>query len=215
MTALATAVLPKQGNFLLAQRFQSSRPTSTARSSRCSTFSRLSHWRTLIARREVRYLANRLAKATPELLNEMDRDRLVEEVLDEVFGLGPLEGLMNDPTISDILVNGPKTIFVERALRPPRADQPAVRRQRTPDAGHPRIAARVGRQPDEMSPMVDARLPTARVNAIVPPLALDGPALSIRRFGVPLRPGGPARQATHAAGNGLIASGRSRPASTC
>ncbi len=93
---------------------------------------------------------------------------------------------MNDPSVSDILVNGPNTVYVERAGR--LKLNPIV----FADDAHlmqviQRVAARVGRRVDEMSPMVDARLPDgSRVNAIVPPLALDGPVLSIRRFGVRL-----------------------------
>ena len=137
-------------------------------------------------RAEVRAGAVRLARSSPELLNEIERDYLVEEVMAEVFGLGPLEGLMNDPSVSDILVNGPNTVYVERAGK--LKLNPIV----FADSAHlmqviQRLAARVGRRVDEMSPMVDARLPDgSRVNAIVPPLALDGPVLSIRRFGVRL-----------------------------
>src|SRR5205823_4002829 len=101
--------------------------------------------------------------------------------------LGPLEGAMKDPDVSDILVNGPGEVYLERhgVLEP----SPIL----FADNAHlmqviQRIAARVGRRVDEMSPMVDARLPDgSRVNAIIPPLSLDGPVLSIRRFGVRLR----------------------------
>jgi pilus assembly protein CpaF len=137
-------------------------------------------------RREVRALAMRLAEATPQLLNEVERERLIDELMDEAFGLGPLEEFMKDPTVSDILVNGPTTVYIERRGR----------LELTPvvfaDNAHliqiiQRVAARIGRRIDEMSPMVDARLPDgSRVNAIIPPLALDGPVLSIRRFGVRL-----------------------------
>ncbi|MCS6850443.1 MAG: CpaF family protein [Gemmataceae bacterium] len=148
--------------------------------------SKISHWPPDRLRREVRALAVRLATESTEMLNEVDRERLVSEVMDEAFGLGPLEGLMNDPTISDILVNGPKTVYIERRGRLQPTDVVFA------DDAHlmqiiQRIAARVGRRIDEMSPMVDARLPDgSRVNAIVPPLSLDGPVLSIRRFGVRL-----------------------------
>ncbi len=137
-------------------------------------------------RKDIRVLAERLSQSTPELLNELDRERLVNEILDEVFGLGPLEGLMKDPTVSDILVNGPHLVFVERhgVLEPTELT--------FADDAHlmmiiQRIAARMGRRIDEMSPMLDARLPDgSRVNAIIPPLSLEGPVLSIRRFGVRL-----------------------------
>jgi pilus assembly protein CpaF len=132
----------------------------------------------------------------PELpLNRTERDRLVEELVDEVMGLGPLEPLLSDPTVSDILVNGYKTIYIERAGKLTRVEY------RFRDNDHllqiiNRIVARVGRRIDETAPMVDARLPDgSRVNAIIPPLAIDGPALSIRRFGV--SPLGPADLVAH------------------
>ena len=115
-------------------------------------------------------------------LNLDERDRLSQEILDEIFGLGPLEPLMKDPEVSDILVNTYKNVFVERNGRLYRTD---VRFQ---DDRHllqviDRIVSGVGRRIDESSPMVDARLPdNSRVNAIIPPLAVDGPHMSIRRF---------------------------------
>jgi pilus assembly protein CpaF len=118
---------------------------------------------------------------TPLALSE--RQQMVNEIVDELFGLGPIEPLLADSTVSDILVNGPDRIYVEREGR----------LQRTElffnDSQHlmriiERIVSRVGRRVDESSPMVDARLADgSRVNAIIPPLALDGPSLSIRRFG--------------------------------
>jgi pilus assembly protein CpaF len=138
-------------------------------------------------RTDVRTLAERLTKATPERLEPADRERMVEEVMHEVFGLGPLEGFVNDPEVSDILVNGPGQVYVERRGR---LEETGVV---FADNAHllqviQRIAARVGRRVDEHSPMVDARLPDgSRVNAVIPPLALDGPVLSIRRFGVRLK----------------------------
>ena len=113
----------------------------------------------------------------------VERDVLAREVLDEVFGLGPLEPLLQDPTVSDILVNTYKTVYVERhgVLE----ETPVVFK----DDVHlmhivEKIVSAVGRRVDESSPMVDARLPDgSRVNVIVPPLAVDGPILSIRRFG--------------------------------
>jgi pilus assembly protein CpaF len=138
-------------------------------------------------RREVRALAIQLAHSAPELLNELERERLIDDVMNEAFGLGPLEAFMNDPSVSDILVNGPHLVYIERHGQI--KETPVV----FADNAHliqiiQRIAARVGRRVDEMSPMVDARLPDgSRVNAIIPPLSLDGPVLSIRRFGVRLR----------------------------
>jgi pilus assembly protein CpaF len=139
-------------------------------------------------RDELRELLASLVAGSHAPLNQGERDRLVQALLDELTGLGPLEPLLRDDTISDILVNGPRTVFVERAGK---LEHTAIRFD---DDDHlmrviNRIVSRVGRRVDETSPMVDARLPDgSRVNAIIPPLALDGPALSIRRFGVaPLR----------------------------
>lgn len=132
---------------------------------------------------EVRALAEHLCAARPEMLSRLDRERLIDELMDEIFGLGPLEPLMRDPAVTDILVNDPTTVYIERHGRLELTDVVFA------DEAHlmriiQRIASRVGRRIDEVSPMVDARLPDgSRVNAIVPPLALDGPTLSIRRFG--------------------------------
>ncbi len=132
---------------------------------------------------EVFQIVESLATADSTPMTLQERERLVREVLDEVFGLGPLEPLLKDPTISDILVNTHKDIYIER--------QGLL--ERTPvqfrDEAHllaiiDRIVSAVGRRVDESSPMVDARLADgSRVNAIIPPLAIDGPCLSIRRFG--------------------------------
>ncbi|MDQ1452517.1 MAG: pilus assembly protein CpaF [Acidobacteriaceae bacterium] len=116
-------------------------------------------------------------------LNFNEQERVRADLLDEVFGLGPLEPLLRDGGISDILVNGKDNVFIERGGLLERVDV------RFRDDRHllqiiDRIVSRIGRRVDESSPMVDARLPDgSRVNAIIPPLALDGPALSIRRFG--------------------------------
>src|SRR2546423_5425957 len=116
----------------------------------------------------------------------MERERLIDEILDETLGFGPLEALLKDPTISDILVNGPKCVYVERRGKLEKSD--VVFR----DNEHllqiiDRIVSKVGRRVDETSPMVDARLPDgSRVNAIIPPIALDGASLSIRCLGANL-----------------------------
>jgi pilus assembly protein CpaF len=116
-------------------------------------------------------------------LNQEERRRLVDDLLEETLGVGPLAPLLADPAITDILVNGPSQVYIERFGRL----EPASVRFR--DAEHltriiQRIAARVGRRIDESSPMVDARLPDgSRVNATLPPVTIDGPTLSIRRFG--------------------------------
>jgi pilus assembly protein CpaF len=134
-------------------------------------------------RLECRRVAEELSRLNSDLLSLGERERLVNEVLDETFGLGPLEPLMRDPAITDILINGPKTVYVERDGRLEPTDVAFH------DARHliqivQRIVGKVGRRVDEMTPMVDARLPDgSRINAIIPPLALDGPLVSIRRFG--------------------------------
>src|SRR5438309_6383007 len=134
-------------------------------------------------RREIRLVVERLCDTENPLLNRMERERLIDEVLDETFGFGPLEMLLKDPTVSDILINGPHKIYVERRGKLEKTDI------KFRDNDHllqiiDRIVSKVGRRVDETSPMVDARLPDgSRVNAIIPPLALDGPSLSIRRFG--------------------------------
>ena len=116
-------------------------------------------------------------------LNLNEQDRMQEELLDEVFGLGPLEPLLRDKTISDIMVNGKDNIFIEKGGILRRVDA-TFRDDRHLMQIIDRIVSRIGRRVDESSPMVDARLPDgSRVNAIIPPLALDGPAVSIRRFG--------------------------------
>jgi pilus assembly protein CpaF len=132
---------------------------------------------------EVRRAAEELCRASSDLLSLSQREQLVNEVMDETFGLGPIEPLMRDPTITDILINGPKTVYIERSGRLERADI-AFHDDRHLLQIVQRIAGRVGRRVDETSPMVDARLPDgSRVNAIIPPLALDGTLVSIRRFG--------------------------------
>jgi pilus assembly protein CpaF len=132
---------------------------------------------------EVRRVAEDLCRQSADLLNLTERERLVNEVLDETFGLGPLEPLMRDPTITDIMINGPKTAYVERKGRLERVNV-AFNDNRHLVQIIQRIAGRIGRRVDETSPMVDARLADgSRVNAIIPPLALDGALLSIRRFG--------------------------------
>src|SRR4051812_3367923 len=116
-------------------------------------------------------------------LSGRERERLALEVLDEVFGLGPLEPVLQDPTVSDILVNGPRQVYVERGGILEESNLMFK------DNAHlmniiDKIVSAVGRRVDESSPMVDARLADgSRVNVIIPPLAIDGPHLSIRRFG--------------------------------
>jgi pilus assembly protein CpaF len=135
------------------------------------------------AREEVLLLIRNTVNSEAVPLSFAERERLSREILDEIFGLGPLEPLLKDPTVSDILVNCYNRVYVERAgkLEPTGLS--------FKDNQHlmqiiDRIVSRVGRRVDESSPMVDARLADgSRVNAIIPPLAIDGPCLSIRRFG--------------------------------
>src|SRR5271166_4679445 len=133
-------------------------------------------------RSEVRQALITLIDSEPTLLSSVEKQQICDEVLDEVFGLGPLEPLLQDPTISDILVNTHKQVYVERKGL---LEQTSVTFR---DDQHllriiDKIVSQVGRRVDESTPMVDARLSDgSRVNAIIPPLAVDGPLLSIRRF---------------------------------
>src|ERR1700719_1424848 len=135
------------------------------------------------AREEVLVLIRSTVNSEAVPLSFAERERLSREILDEIFGLGPLEQLLKDPTISDILVNRYNKVYVERA------GKLEITGLSFKDDQHlmqiiDRIVSRVGRRVDESSPMVDARLQDgSRVNAIIPPLALDGACLSIRRFG--------------------------------
>lgn len=134
-------------------------------------------------RREVTQILEALVVGESTPMNLQERERLAQEVLDEVFGLGPLEPLLADPTVSDILVNTYKRVYVERRGM---LEMTSVQFR---DDAHlmaiiDRIVSAIGRRVDESSPMVDARLADgSRVNAIIPPLSVDGPCLSIRRFG--------------------------------
>jgi pilus assembly protein CpaF len=135
------------------------------------------------AREEVLLLIRNTVNSEAVPLSFAERERLAREILDEIFGLGPLEPLLKDPTISDILVNRYNRVYVERAGK---LEATGLSFK---DDAHlmqiiDRIVSRIGRRVDESSPMVDARLADgSRVNAIIPPLAIDGPCLSIRRFG--------------------------------
>jgi pilus assembly protein CpaF len=131
---------------------------------------------------EIRKVVHDLLAREAAPLNLDEREDLVEQILDEIFGLGPIEPLLQDPSVSDILVNTSQQIYVERQGRLERSDV------RFKDDRHllqiiDRIVSAVGRRIDDSSPMVDARLPDgSRVNAIIPPLAIDGPHMSIRKF---------------------------------
>ncbi len=145
--------------------------------------SMLAEVRTDVLGNEVRVVAAELCQDHAARLDGVDRERMLDELVDEVFGLGPLERLIRDASVSDILVNHAHEVYVERAGRLEQTDVLFA------DDAHlmriiQRVVSRVGRRIDEVSPMVDARLADgSRVNAVVPPLALNGPTLSIRRFG--------------------------------
>jgi pilus assembly protein CpaF len=134
-------------------------------------------------RSEVRQLVREMAAGQKGLISSGEQDRLVEEILDETFGFGPLEAILKDPHVSDILINRHDQIYVERKGRLS-VSETVFRDERHLRQVIDRIVAGVGRRVDETQPMVDARLPDgSRVNAIIPPLALDGSSVSIRRFG--------------------------------
>ena len=132
--------------------------------------------------RQIRAAVVEFLRAEQTPLSQTEREEVVEQIVYEIIGLGPIEPLFRDPTISDILVNGAHEIYIERygkLVRVPAAFRNDAHLLSVID----RIVSKVGRRVDESSPMVDARLPDgSRVNAIIPPLALDGPVLSIRRF---------------------------------
>jgi pilus assembly protein CpaF len=137
----------------------------------------------LIMQADVRRAIDRILDEENVPLSGLERERVQTDVINELFGLGPLEPLLEDKTVSDILVNGSKNVFIERRGKLEKTEVTFR------DDAHlmqiiDRIVSRIGRRVDESSPMVDARLPDgSRVNAIIPPLAIDGPSLSIRRFG--------------------------------
>ncbi len=132
---------------------------------------------------EVRQVIAKLCDEEDVLLNYNEKQQIVNEILDETFGLGPLEALLSDPHISDILINGAKQVYVERKGRLELSNCTFKDNQHLMHVID-KIVSSVGRRCDEVSPMVDARLKDgSRVNAVIPPLAIDGPSMSIRRFG--------------------------------
>ena len=142
-----------------------------------------------VVRHEVRNVIRDLCQNERGLISATEQDKLMDEVMDETFGLGPLEALLKDPMISDILINRFDRVYVERKGKI-EASEVQFRDNKHLRQIIDRIVGQVGRRVDETCPMVDARLPDgSRVNAIIPPLALDGCAMSIRRFGTkPLQP---------------------------
>ena len=137
-----------------------------------------------VLRQEIRKLMAEILRTETTPMNSAEKDRLIKEVEDEVLGLGPLEPLLRDHSVTEIMVNTHKQIYIERY------GKLELTEARFKDDNHLRriidkIVSAVGRRVDESSPMVDARLADgSRVNAIIPPLALDGPSMSIRRFAV-------------------------------
>jgi len=133
-------------------------------------------------RRQLEALASHLCHRPETKLPEPDRPRMIRELMDEIYGFGPLQSLMDDPSVSDVLVNGCQSVFVERHGKLERTDV------RFADDAHllhfiQRLVGQAGRRIDEVSPMVDAKLADgSRLHAVIPPLALRGPTLSIRRF---------------------------------
>lgn len=133
-------------------------------------------------RAQLRSLATHLCTMEAVALPPEQRDLMVREIMDEIYGFGPLEPLMNDPEVSDVLVNGPDRVFVERRGLLEPTDIRFADEQHLMRLIH-RLVGRAGRRIDEVSPMVDAKLPDgSRLNAVIPPLALKGPTISIRKF---------------------------------
>ena len=133
-----------------------------------------------LIRQFIEYQISTNFRSTP--LNKIERDRLIREIIQEAKGFGPLDPLLSDPSVSDILVNGAKNVYVEKNGKLYKTSVTFKDNYHLKNIIE-RIVSKVGRRIDEKSPMVDARLPDgSRVNAIIPPLAVDGPSLSIRRF---------------------------------
>ena len=135
-------------------------------------------------RRQIRHVVELLIGEMNIDMNESTRAMIVESVEDEMLGLGPIQQYLRDPDVSDILVNGAKEVYIERYGKLEKTETTFRDDQHVMQIIE-RIVSQIGRHIDESSPMVDARLQDgSRVNAIIPPLAIDGPTLSIRRFGV-------------------------------
>jgi pilus assembly protein CpaF len=177
------AAPPRKQRDILADGFQQLKLAVHNRLFEMLDVSRLESLEANMASAKVTQAITEILTEEGRLLTDEDRARLIEEIRNELLGLGPLEPLLWDDSISDILVNGPNQVYVERAGKLYQTDV------RFNDDQHlmliiDRIVSQVGRRVDESSPMVDARLRDgSRINAIIPPLALDGPSLSIRRFG--------------------------------
>src|ERR1700736_5057451 len=133
-------------------------------------------------RRQVHELLHKALGQERAALTSVERTRLMQDVSDDVLGYGPIERFLKDPTVTEVMVNGPNDVYIERSGRLETtkvafADETHLRRIID------KIVSQVGRRVDESTPMVDARLPDgSRVNVVIPPLAVDGPLLSIRRF---------------------------------
>jgi pilus assembly protein CpaF len=182
-TSLMTTSSPRRQRDAMADGFQQLKLAVHNRLFETLDVSRLESLEQNMASTKVTQAITEILNEEGRLLTDTDRARLVEEIKNELLGLGPLEPLLWDDDVSDILVNGPNQVYVERQGKLYLTDV------RFNDDQHlmliiDRIVSQVGRRVDEASPMVDARLADgSRINAIIPPLALDGPSLSIRRFG--------------------------------
>ena len=133
-------------------------------------------------RTELRQLVESIVEADTHPLSPIQRSKLIEELLDDMLGFGPLEPILREPSVNDILVNGCHTMYIEQAGILKEVPNPFMSDSHLMEIIE-RIVSRVGRRVNESSPLVDARLPDgSRFNAIIPPLALDGPLVSIRRF---------------------------------
>lgn len=183
MTRLSAAPLPQASNQNRAAEFEKLKQRIHSKLVDKLDLSHVGDLEGDVLRREIRLVVEHLCDTEDTFLNRNERDRLIDEVLDETFGLGPLELLLKEPSISEIMINGPKNVYIENKGR---LEKSSVTFR---DDKHlmqiiDRIVSKVGRRVDEVCPMVDARLPDgSRVNAIIPPLALDGPSVTIRRFG--------------------------------
>ncbi|QOJ14658.1 MAG: CpaF family protein [Planctomycetia bacterium] len=181
--AVAPIAKPDRATEERAARFQELKSTIHRKLVEQLDMTKLSREASSEMRDHVRQVVTALCEEENTLLNYSERSRLVEEILDETFGLGPMETLLKDPLISDILINGPKQVYIEKGGKLTLSDV------KFKDNAHllhiiDKIVSPLGRRCDEVCPLVDARLKDgSRVNAIIPPLAIDGPSLSIRRFG--------------------------------
>ena len=176
-------VAPSQNATQSAQDFQRLKTTLHRQIVDVIDFSRAETLSEEDLRGQLRGLAEHLCSRNDVNLDGSNRETMVNQIMDEIYGFGPLESLMVDPEVTDVLVNGPERVLVERKGRLEPTDIQFADEQHLMQFIH-RLVARAGRRIDESTPIVDARLPDgSRFNAVIPPLALCGPTVSIRRFG--------------------------------